>query len=919
MIIEGFEIENWSCIKSAVVRDLPPTGVVVLHGPNGTGKSSIVAALRACLMDYQVGTSHAKLERWKPKNATEPPRIRVGFRVANDSYRITKQFKKNGLCVLESRTPSGDWKVEAQGSDAHDRTQDLVGGKSSEKGLHQLLWLPQAKIDLPEGGFESDLESRFRTVLGVLQTDVDNAVQKRIQSAWSKWFTAKSMPGDAPTLQKNANLARNTAALAEARRRLEELDREYSQDADKLQAAANLEVTIRLREVERIERLTAFDDLQLEYERAARKFSTLDRAKEVLALAEKSLAEAKEKRGEREAESERVAAAETAATEAGKVHEKVGKELQSALEDLAAAAAELAELRTAERNLLADVERADDRSKLIDLRNQSKSVQRAIEVAEAKLAELAALKADAAKIAVPSEEAVKSLDRNRVQAAKSRSALEASAIALEIVLESGAEKPSVALDERPPEELSGSLSVRRRASLAISGWGRIELKRGSDARALDEIETELRNLDRTFANELAPFGIAADDGALQSLRERIADQRIRTIEIAAADAALSNVAPRGIDALRAEFARLENHIEALLLKGVVEGDKSDDLEDLKRAKSKNAKSIEAVAARIAELEKRIDGPPANAKGKSSATRSGGLRAAASAAGLAFAEAQVNAKILNEHLLKLPSADERDAAIRTATSHLERARQDLADSSLSPSESTVRERRDSAKEALEIFDLGLVEERRKFGELTGELRKSEGLSERRASAAVRVEELERAVDREQLESGSYDRLYQLFEECRVKQLGAVMTPIHDRVFRWMGQLGIAQYEGLNFGDRFLPESMTVRGGASSLNVREESVGTIEQIALLVRLALGATLSSPGDPVAAILDDPLTHSDEVRLRNIRSVLKAAAEGDSNSPLKSGPLQLLIFTCHAEWFRTLSGTSIDLGNEAILSKSR
>ena len=52
MIIEGFEIENWTCIRKLAVSGLPRTGVVVLHGPNRRGKSNLVKALRACLMDY---------------------------------------------------------------------------------------------------------------------------------------------------------------------------------------------------------------------------------------------------------------------------------------------------------------------------------------------------------------------------------------------------------------------------------------------------------------------------------------------------------------------------------------------------------------------------------------------------------------------------------------------------------------------------------------------------------------------------------------------------------------------------------------------------------------------------------------------------------------------------------------------------
>ena len=60
MILEGFEIENWSCIKKVSVSGLPPTGVIVIHGPNRRGKSSIVQALRACLMDYSSTTTALK-------------------------------------------------------------------------------------------------------------------------------------------------------------------------------------------------------------------------------------------------------------------------------------------------------------------------------------------------------------------------------------------------------------------------------------------------------------------------------------------------------------------------------------------------------------------------------------------------------------------------------------------------------------------------------------------------------------------------------------------------------------------------------------------------------------------------------------------------------------------------------------------
>jgi len=95
----------------------------------------------------------------------------------------------------------------------------------------------------------------------------------------------------------------------------------------------------------------------------------------------------------------------------------------------------------------------------------------------------------------------------------------------------------------------------------------------------------------------------------------------------------------------------------------------------------------------------------------------------------------------------------------------------------------------------------------------------------------------------------------------------------------------------------------------LTLEEESTGTIEQIALMVRLALGSTLSTPEEPVVAALDDPLTHSDVIRLDRMRAVLRNASVGDPSSTPPAGPLQIVIFTCHSEWFAVDGAKIIDL----------
>ena len=132
------------------------------------------------------------------------------------------------------------------------------------------------------------------------------------------------------------------------------------------------------------------------------------------------------------------------------------------------------------------------------------------------------------------------------------------------------------------------------------------------------------------------------------------------------------------------------------------------------------------------------------------------------------------------------------------------------------ETTVDERLATCTEAVNALEKQIRENDEKYNRIKGRLEGSEGLHAQRTALAARVDELTRLTKRESLEKDAVDRLYELFEECREKQLGTLMGPIHDRVLNWMRVLDIGDYKEVRFSDSFLPDKLVRRDGNDAVS-------------------------------------------------------------------------------------------------------
>jgi predicted nucleic acid-binding Zn-ribbon protein len=912
MILEGFEIENWSCLQRVAVADLPPTGVVVLHGPNGTGKSSIIEALRACLLDSK-STSKA-LGRGFPKNSSEKPRVSVTFRSGGQTWRITKQFATRHS-KLERRTAAGEWKLEsADPTEAHERTQALAGGACSERGLYQLLWLTQAEFHLPDPKqFDANVQAQLRGILGVLQTPLDDCFLGRVKENWSRWFSARSKPGEKPKLKKDCSLDKGLALLDAQQREVDRLEERYRDFEQMMERSSDLEIVARKLQQQIDARQHELGRIQEEYERSLTRLEAYRRACERVAAAEKNLQAASRWQQKRTDIEEQLARAQADADRVQRQADEIGRQFEvfederrRLLDSIAAWRDEAAQLQ-ARRNELGDQLRRQAMSQ------QLRSSREALRLAEEVNQGLETLQRELRERPAPDSACIKHLEDNRTRAAKLRANLEAASMVLCLRPDADAALPRVTIDGSVVDHDSSARHlIRTRAELTIPGWGRIELTRGSDARTVEQMKDELQELDCEFADLLAPFRIdGLDPAALDQVRALAAEKKVRDADLQRRRKELERIAPQGIEPLRNEVLRLDQ-----LAASAADMPGSDDSRALDSLCGQLKEELVQLDERIATADERRRAIELQIEG---AGRQPGLRQQHAAAKVEWAVFDTTAAIHRGELERMLTTAQIDRELHDADEALHAARDEQARARLSDNEETIHERLQAAKEGLRQVQKRLEETQKEYHEIKGALQQTEGLHQERTAAAIRCGQWARETERERLEADAYDLLYALFEECREKQLGAVMGPIQDRVLRWMRLVRIGNYDAVRFNDQFLLDKLVAGGGAVELNLKEESTGTIEQIALMIRLALGSLLSTAAEPVTAVLDDPLTHSDGVRLDRMRAVLRHAAAGDAQAQPPAGPLQVIVFTCHPEWFAVDGATTIDLTRPDVLNHSR
>jgi recombinational DNA repair ATPase RecF len=207
--------------------------------------------------------------------------------------------------------------------------------------------------------------------------------------------------------------------------------------------------------------------------------------------------------------------------------------------------------------------------------------------------------------------------------------------------------------------------------------------------------------------------------------------------------------------------------------------------------------------------------------------------------------------------------------------------------------------DADEGALQIAEEDSAQRRQQIRGLEDDLRHAEGALSQVGGDYVRdkADEARRAVEaareREhalEIEYGAWQLLREVLIEAGrddAQHLGkALVGPVSSR----MAELTDGRYGEIAIGPQLDARGILLGGNERRFN--QLSVGTQEQIALLVRLSIAEALRS-----FLVLDDHLTQTDDERMQWMRDLLEKS----------SSTTQVIVMTCHPEQYKLAKGKSV------------
>jgi len=866
-------------------------GLNIVVGPNEMGKSTLLDALRAALFErYSSGAQPIKALQNDRNEAA--PVVEVAFEIGEGIYRIRKRFLKKPYAHLFC--PDGR---NLEGDEAEDNLRRLLGfgrpgnvGATPETlGMWNVLWVQQGQsfgaLDLPDSArsnLHSALESEVGEVLGGGRgKGLIGAVDKQL----SEFVT--------PTGRPRGNYKQRIEEVGELSSELEKLQTrrsDLSKTLDELEAAQ--ETLARLssgaqdqKDKEALDRArTRHSELAKLESRIEAATTDVELKKRKLEQAEAAIAERRALRDQVKSEEEAVQAAKMKLDEVRQAEQGLKKQVESLRNDSKQAEEVVTEADKAvamARRVLTAVQRRD----------RIRGLQERYEKAHLAEAKQRAAQQGGMAILVTNEQIEHIRDAMRqLEMARSRLAASATIIAFDMPSDrlNRIEVNGAALGAGQP-----SMEAVEETTISIPDYGSISVQPAIKDR--DQLIAQQRDAENVLKAALEECSVKSVEDAEEQFARR--EELIREAEFARQEAELH--AP-GTDDYNAGAEPLLDYITSL--KAILEREMADlgierlpsetDAEqavDSAEASAEQARDTQTTArAALAGPEKEMSRVQ---------TELGSVRERYDESHKRLDKLQINLTKAEEQVSDedleaiVASARKALADQKNAVSELEGQREDETleqlDARIARLETALQERRDKRS--------GLEE---KVVRLESHVEALEG-----AGLDELIQQKEREVElaRDQLQRHEREVavLTLLLSTLRAAETDAkerYLSPVLQRVRRYLQLLfpnaEIAIDEDFHIVD-------VIRENGHKESFEHLSMGTQEQIAVLVRLAFAEMLVEKGHPATVVLDDALVFSDDQRMGRMFDILNMVGK----------KVQIIVLTCCEQLFEGIGGKHLEL----------
>ena len=866
-------------------------GLNVVVGPNEMGKSTLLDALRAALFEKYSSKAQSITALQNDRNQAGPV-VELAFDLDDGLYRVTKRFINRPYARLscpDGRTLEGDAAEETLRDLLSFDEPGKTGAKPETLGMWNVLWVQQGHsfgaLDLPESArsnLHSALESEVGTLLGGRR---GRALPQAIEKQLAELVTSNSRPRGAYKA-----LIERAAALQNELEDLRLRRRELSKTLDDLEEAQ-----------EALVRLSAGDRDQAdqtELAEARKRHGQLAKLEERIAAAASDL-ELKKRNLEQaeKAQTERVGLKEAIAAE-GTAVEQARQRLESVRQYEKDARSQLDALRDSVREAETAVTAADEvvtrqRRMLNAVERQTRIRELEGRLAKAQAAEKRQREAqqNAAAILVTDEvmgairSAAKGLEKieSRLSAAATRIAFDMAPEGLVGIEINGQTLPA----EMP------SLQAVEPVTIAIPDRGRITIEPAIKNR--DKLLGQQRDAKAELKAALQAGGIkTVSDAETQYTRRQ---SLVQEAKLARQGAELHAPATDDHDAGAQAFFDYIDGLRTILTREMVDLDAKELPEHAETEAALRTAEEQADEARqalgtvragrggqestLSQLQTELG--TVKARYDDGKERLETLWAQLADAEKTFSDDELQVSIdaakgeLSEQIaavggLEAQRTNETIQQLEARVARLEKAIQDR------------RDKRGHLKEKIAGF-------RSHVGALEG-AGLDEAIKQKTRELDLCEEERKRSEREVQVLSLVLSTLRAAEQDAKERYL----SPILNRVRPYLQLL----FPG---ADIMIDENLHVVGMVREAGYEEAfrhlSMGTQEQIAVLIRLAFARMLVEQGQPATVILDDALVFSDDRRIRRMFDIINVAAQD----------VQVIIFTCREQLFEELGGRQLAL----------